>query len=409
MHATRTNISSHGSHAWGELVLNVQVPLSHVVALGAGVRVRLAQFVGRERWQDPVKKPTGSRILDRGIFKKGSCLGHEKNELIRQRKDIKQSSAAPHGHLSVPERIPGKTYPRLEIFRRGVADEKRVAEMRVGVSKVSQVGELAMNFRRHRRHLIAEPQIQCKIREPAPVVLQVAAKDGLANITGGKCADNSSLESRRAIRKKTAYISELPNAAWISKRRGLHQHALNRYPKLDSVPASIEERVVVHLEGIPTVQISWQSPDTAGQKRGAADLDLGGIPTCEGTQTSIGCHSINCSCALVVIHGFVVKPESDGIDKGRGEAVGFFGRQELSRAEAAKFDVIHTVWCRVRGSIKQVSSIQTVFFRELMVGPSGNKVFVHHLLTRESEQGRVAVPENGSVGDREEGEIRLGL
>src|SRR5438552_16432594 len=89
--------------------------------------------------------------------------------------------------------------------------------------------------------------------------------------------------------------------------------------------------------------------------------------------------------------------------KGRCEAVSLFGRHELSRAEAAKFDVVHTVWCRVRGSIKQVSSIQTVFVRELMVGPSGNKVFVHNLLTRESEQGGVAVPEDGSVGDRVEG------
>src|SRR5947207_8862440 len=125
----------------------------------------------------------------------------------------------------------------------------------------------------------------------------------------------------------------------------LHLRARNRRPKPDSVLASIEERLVVHLAGIPTVQVGWQSADTARQKRGAADLDLGGIPTGEGTQTSIRGHSINCSCALVVIHGFMVKPESDGIDKGRREAVSFFGRQELSRAEAAKFHVIHTVWC----------------------------------------------------------------
>src|SRR6184192_2171289 len=281
--------------------------------------------------------------------------------------------------------------------------------MRTGVTKVSQVGKLAMSLRGHGGHLIAQTEIQSEIRQPAPIVLQVAAKDGLANITGRKRADNSSLEPRWLIRHETWYIGELPNAAWIGKRRGLHQHALNRHPKLDSVLASIEECVVVHLEGIPTVQVGWQSPDTAWQKRGAADLDLGGIPTGEGTQTSIRGHSINCSCALVVIHGFMVKPESDGIDKGRREAVSFFGRQELSRAEAAKFDVIHTVRCRVRGSIKQVCSIQAVFFRELMVGPSGNKVFVHNLLTSESEQGGVAVPEDGSVGDRVEGEVRLRL
>src|SRR6267378_8602839 len=176
-----------------------------------------------------------------------------------------------------------------------------------------QVGELAMNFRGHCRHLITQPEIQCEIREPAPVVLQVGAKEALANITRGKRADNSALESRWIIRQKTAYISELPNPAWIGKRPGLQQHALNRHPKLDGVPAPIEERVVVHLEGIPIVQVSWQSTDTTRQKRGAADLDLGGISTCEGTQSTIRRHRINCSEALVVIHSFMAKPESDVI------------------------------------------------------------------------------------------------
>src|SRR6266576_1832808 len=101
--------------------------------------------------------------------------------------------------------------------------------------------------------------------------------------------------------------------------------------------------------------------------------------------TAIRRHRVNCCYALVVIHGFVVEPESDGIDKGRGKAVGFFGRQELPGAEAAKFDVIHAVRGRIRSSIKHVSSVQAVFLRELMIEPSGNKVFVHNLLTRECE------------------------
>jgi len=178
----------------------------------------------------------------------------------------------------------------------------------------------------------------------------------------------------------------------------LHKHALNRHAKLDRVPASIEERIVVHLERIPMVQISWQSTDTARQKRGATDLDLSGITTCERTQTTIRRNSINCSNALVVIYGLVVKAESDGIDKGGCEAVGFLGRQELSRAEAAQFDVIHAIWSRVRGPIKHVSSIQAVFFRELMVDARGNKVFIHNLLASESESGSVSVPEDGEGG-----------
>jgi len=81
----------------------------------------------------------------------------------------------------------------------------------------------------------------------------------------------------------------------------------------------------------------------------------------------------------------VVKAETYSIDKGGGEAVGFLDRNDLPGAEATELDVVHTVGRRVWGSIKHVSSIQAIFIRELMVNPGGNKVFIHNLLTGESE------------------------
>src|SRR5690349_3170778 len=105
----------------------------------------------------------------------------------------------------------------------------------------------------------------------------------------------------------------------------------------------------------------------------------------------------------------MVKAEPDGTNKGRGEAMSFLGCDDLSRAEAAEFDVVHPVGSRVRGPVKQVSSIQTVFSRELMVDPSRHKIFIHNLLTSESEYGGVAVPEGGPVRDRVKGKIGLRL
>src|SRR5882762_123384 len=280
MHAARPNVSNHGSHALGELVLNVQVPLSHVVALGAGVRVRLAQFVGRERWQNPVKKCLcccavacrRSWILDGSVFEKRSCLGHEKNELIRQRKDIKQSSAAPHGHLSVPERIPGKTYPRFEIFKCWIGEKRassraawyELATDGLCIRKMAEVRGLAMNLGWYARHLVAESQIQGQVGFPPPVILQVDPKERLTKVSGREGAGNSALEPLRFIlqeralnevgrRVKLAQSSELPDSAWIGERRGLQQHALNRHTEFDGVPASNEERIVINLEGIPMV------------------------------------------------------------------------------------------------------------------------------------------------------------
>src|SRR5216683_173225 len=44
-----------------------------------------------------------------------------------------------------------------------------------------------------------------------------------------------------------------------------------------------------------------------------------------------------------------------------------------------------------------------------MVDSCGNKIFIHNLLTSESEFGKVTVPYNGSVRVREEGEVRCRL
>ncbi len=105
----------------------------------------------------------------------------------------------------------------------------------------------------------------------------------------------------------------------------------------------------------------------------------------------------------------MVKAETYSIDKGGGEAVGFLDRNDLPGAEATELDVVHTVGRRVWGSIKHVSSIQAIFIRELMVNPGGNKVFIHNLLTGESEFGNVAVSDDGSVRVRVENEVRRRL
>src|SRR5712664_2411680 len=148
MDASGPDLGRHGGQAWGELILDVEVPLRDVIALGAGIRIRRAQFIRRERWLNSVKKRTISRLIDRGILKERSRLGHQKNELIGKRQDIEQPGTAAYGHFSIVERVPGKTYARLKVLRGGVAVEKGVTKMGVSVRKISQVGKLAMNLRR---------------------------------------------------------------------------------------------------------------------------------------------------------------------------------------------------------------------------------------------------------------------
>src|SRR6266852_1702163 len=74
VHTTRADISSHGREAGGELKLDVEIPLRHVIAFRAGIRIGLAQFIRWKGWQNAVKKRAGSGVLDGGILKKGRCL-----------------------------------------------------------------------------------------------------------------------------------------------------------------------------------------------------------------------------------------------------------------------------------------------------------------------------------------------
>src|SRR5258708_35156043 len=48
MHASRADIGDHGGQARGQLLLNVEIPLHHVIALGAWVDIRGTQSVCRK-------------------------------------------------------------------------------------------------------------------------------------------------------------------------------------------------------------------------------------------------------------------------------------------------------------------------------------------------------------------------
>src|SRR6267378_6310801 len=281
--------------------------------------------------------------------------------------------------------------------------------MRCGIRKVPKVGELAVNFRGDGGHLIAQPKIQGEVRTPAPVVLHITAQHTLANITRGKCTDNASLESRWNVGQKILYVAELPDAVGIRKSSGLQQHALGSETKFNGVCATIDECVVVHLERIPVIQIRRESADAASQKRpAAADLDLSSGSTRKRGERIIGGHGINCFEALVVAYRFVVKPETNGIDEGRREAVGFFDGNNLSGASAAEEDVIHSVGRGIWGPIVEVGSEKAIFIRELMIDPGGNEVFVYNLLTSKGERGEIVAPSNGVVLDRVKSKILLG-
>ena len=120
--------------------------------------------------------------------------------------------------------------------------------MRRGVGKVPQVRELAMNFRRHGGHLVTQAQIQRQVRLPAPVILEIAAKEGLAKIAGREGTGDAAREFAGSICQKRLQIVEGPDSIRIAESRGLEQHALSSYAELDGMGASNPESVVIHLK-----------------------------------------------------------------------------------------------------------------------------------------------------------------
>ena len=60
-----------------------------------------------------------------------------------------------------------------------------------------RVRELALNLRRHGRHLVAQAQVQRQVRTQTPIILYIAAEEGLAiprsvSNRGKQCAVNVS-------------------------------------------------------------------------------------------------------------------------------------------------------------------------------------------------------------------------
>src|SRR5260370_19253793 len=171
MHAARSHIGNHASQAWGQLLLNVEIPLHDVIAF------RVLDICRATRMCDEsdiltreVEKGTRAGIVDRGIRKEGCCLSAKEYELIRQREYVEQAVSHANCSSSIVERIPGKTEPRFKVVQGWIAEESPCARAtaqhcpstnRQRVRQVSKIGKLAAGLCWYRGHLIAKADVEC--------------------------------------------------------------------------------------------------------------------------------------------------------------------------------------------------------------------------------------------------------
>src|SRR6266566_4280504 len=113
------------------------------------------------------------------------------------------------------------------------------------IREVKQVGELVLNFRGNRHHLIAYAQVQRQVRAPTPIVLHVYSKESLAETPRRNRTSNPRLELLRIVGEEFRKRAERENSAGKASAQSIHLHSLNSTPKFQRVSSPREESIVI--------------------------------------------------------------------------------------------------------------------------------------------------------------------
>src|SRR5260370_42594682 len=85
--------------------------------------------------------------------------------------------------------------------------------------------------------------------------LQVTAKDCVMVTLAMNCGSYSGVKFRRIVRQEALKPAEDKFAIGIGESGGIELHALDRTAKLNRMLSTREERVIVILIGIPSVEV----------------------------------------------------------------------------------------------------------------------------------------------------------
>src|SRR6266567_4609487 len=170
-----------------------------------------------------------------------------------------------------------------------------------------------------------------------------------------------------------------------------------------------EEGVIIELNRIPMVKIGRAASNSSRKVTQTADKNLSRLATrkrrASNTQIDPGCVGIDRFQALIIVYSFMVATNTDGIHEAWREDVCFLQRNELSRRQRGELNVIQSVRRRVGRFVEHVCAEQAVAIRDLVVDPSGKKVFVDDLLADKGEFSGVSVPKNRAIGQMVKSEV----
>src|SRR6266851_6102608 len=112
------------------------------------------------------------------------------------------------------------------------------------------------------------------MRPHAPVVLHIAAEEGLTNSTFGQGPRNCSYPRGGRILKKPLQRSERDESRGLQVGKNVVLHTFQGEPDLDGVQTVRPKRVVIKLVGVPVIVIGRIGTQTAACALNSTNIDL---------------------------------------------------------------------------------------------------------------------------------------
>ncbi len=146
-----------------------------------------------------------------------------------------------------------------------------------------------------------------------PIVLQIDAREELAEVTRAECAGDSGLQDAGLVGDEVGNVGKVEQAVGIAEGDDVVLEALEGDAELEGMATAGEEGIVVALEGGEAEEVGGRGADAADDATDAGDVDPGGGTAGDDGEGGVGCERIECGNADVVGDVLAVEAEACGV------------------------------------------------------------------------------------------------
>src|ERR1700687_3651042 len=215
-------------------------------------------------------------IVRTGKYHERSGLIFLQEEVTRQWQNIVYTKSSADRRLSIAERVPRKSNPRLKVTQGGVrviranavADSARgryssrlewgrklrpALEVRIlgrsGIrfGNIHQVGNPALSVVEDGGHFVAHAEVDRQVGTESPVILDISSEKGLSHFTRCNCGGYARLKMHRLVVEETSYAVEVPPSTRVLPGNVVVLHPLDVRTEFQGMGPMRPERIVSEL------------------------------------------------------------------------------------------------------------------------------------------------------------------